>query len=89
MVDKCLLEVVLSYLRGKFIRAKDCYTYSARNANSYLFVPLVSNHAAKNLFCYEEAVLFNILGTFVKTSQTYKEFKFDMKLVLTILYIIF
>ena len=47
MIGKCLLGVVPSYLRGKFIRAKDLHTYSTRNANSNLFVPRVSNHAAK------------------------------------------
>ena len=73
MVGKCLLGVVPSYLRGKFIRAKD--SYSTRNANCNLFVPRVSCSAAKNLFCYEGAVLFNTLNNIVKTSQSYKEFK--------------
>ena len=86
MAGKCLLGVVPSYLRGKFIRAKDFHSYSTRNANGNLFVPRVSCNAAKNLFCYEGAVLFNTLNNPVKTSQSYKEFKDKCKTCLTTLY---
>ena len=75
MVGKCLLGDVPSYLRGKFIRAKDFHSYSTRNANYNLFIPRVTCNAGKNLFCYEGAVLFNTLNNSVKTSQSYKEFK--------------
>ena len=75
MVGKCLLGDVPSYLRGKFIRAKDFHSYSTRNANCNLFIPRITCNAGKNLFCYEGAVLFNTLNNTVKTSQSYKEFK--------------
>ena len=75
MVGKCLLGVVPSYLRGKFIHAKDFHSYSTRNANCNLFIPRVSCNAAKDLFCYEGAVLCNNLINTIKTSQSYKEFK--------------
>ena len=75
MVGKCLLGFVPSHLRGKFIHAKDFHSYSTINANCNMFIPRVNCSAAKHLFCYEGAVLFNNLNNTIKTSQRYKEFK--------------
>ena len=66
MVGKCLLGQVPSYLRGKFTYARDFHAHHTRHANSKLFVPRMNCSAAKNLFCYEGALLFNSLTTSIQ-----------------------
>ena len=54
------------------MHAKDFHSHSTRNADSKLFV--AESAAAKNLFCYEGAELFNSLSTHIQSSN-YKEFR--------------
>jgi len=75
MVGKCLFGRVPSYLRGKFMYARDFHSHSTRHSNSKLFVPRVNCSAAKNLFCYHGALLFNSLPTNIQLCADFKTYK--------------
>lgn len=75
MVGRCLFTKVPSYLRGKFMYAKDFHSHGTRHAGHGLFVPRISNNSGKRLFCYEGASLFNSLPSGIQASTSFKAFK--------------
>ena len=59
LVGKCLYGEVPQYLQGIFQRVDSVHNHGTRRAEAGLFVPRANSTAAKNMFAYEGAVLYN------------------------------
>ncbi len=79
MVGKCIFGKVPSYLRGKFMFARDFHSHLTRHAHTGLFVPRVTSNAGKKLLCYDGAVTFNSLPSNIQASLNFTTFSRQCK----------
>ena len=70
LVGKCLYGEVPQYLQGIFQRVDSVHNHGTRRAEAGLFVPRANSTAAKNMFAYEGAVLYNGLPMVLKSAAT-------------------
>jgi len=75
MVYKSLNGLAPDYLKSMFTDRIAISTYSLRNCEGKLAVPLPCNNFLKNSFSYSGAVLWNSLPTNLRQAQTLASFK--------------
>ena len=75
LVGKCLYGEVPQYLQGIFQRVDSVHNHGTRRAEAGLFVPRANSTAAKNMFAYEGAVLYNGLPMVLKSADNFIDFK--------------
>ena len=75
LVGKCLYGEVPQYLQGIFQRVDSVHNHGTRRAEAGLFVPRANITAAKNMFAYEGAVLYNGLPMVLKSADNFIDFK--------------
>ena len=75
LVGKCLYGAVPQYLQGIFQRVDSVHNHGTRRADAGLFVPRANSTAAKNMFAYEGAVLYNGLPMVLKSADNFIDFK--------------
>ena len=75
MVYKSLNGLVPDYLKSMFTDQRATSTYSLRNFEGKLALPLPHTNFLKNSFSYSGAVLWNSLPTNLRQAQTLTSFK--------------
>ena len=75
LVGKCLYGEVPQYLQGIFQRVDSVHHHGIRRAEAVQFVPRANSTAAKNMFAYEGAVLYNGLPMVLKSADNFIDFK--------------
>ena len=78
LVGKCIYGEVPQYLQGIFQRVDSVHNHGTRRAEAGLFVPKANSTAAKNMFAYEAAVLYNGLRSLpmvLKSADNVIDFK--------------
>ena len=77
LVSKCLYAYgeVPQYLQGIFQRVDSVHNHGTHRAEAGLFVPRANSTAAKNMFAYEGAVLYNGLPMVLKSADNFIDFK--------------
>lgn len=75
MVYKSLNGLAPEYLKSMFTDRSSTTTYSLRNCEGKLAVPLPRTNFLKNSFSYSGAVLWNSLPTNLRQAQTLASFK--------------
>ena len=75
MVYKSLNGLALEYLRLKFTPISDILSYTLRDCEGKLAIPLPRTNSLKNSFSYSGAVLWNSLPVRLRQAQTLSSFK--------------